>query len=387
MITLLEKLFIKNRQDMSPATRDAYGTVCAILGILLNLLLSGFKFAAGILSGSIAITADALNNLTDAGSSIVTLFGFRLARQKPDPAHPFGHGRFEYISGFVVSMIILIMAFELLKSSVIKIFHPAELTWSPLVVAILILSILVKGYMAFYNAEIGKKIGSAAMRATAIDSMSDMAATGAVLIATLISHYTRINIDGYCGVLVGILILLAGINAAKDTINPLLGQAPDPAFVKQVEDIVLSYDRIVGLHDLIVHNYGPGKTLISLHAEVPSDGNFVELHDTIDLIEHRLKRELGCHTVIHMDPLCLHDEQTNLLREVVTQIVRDMDERMTIHDFRIVAGPSHTNLIFDVVAPYDIPYSDDEVAKLISDKIRAYNNHFYAVIDVDRQLS
>lgn len=381
MLTLLEKWFIKDDN------RHAYGMLCSILGIFLNILLFVFKLLAGILSNSIAIIADAFNNLSDAGSSIVTLFGFKLAAQKPDPDHPFGHGRIEYLSGLFVAILILLMGVELIESSVDKILHPTKLNFSPIILAILILSIFVKCYMAYYNRKIGQRIDSAAMLATSTDSLSDCISTLVVLLTTLVSHYTQLSIDGYCGVLVGLLIILAGIHAAKDTINPLLGTAPDPAFVQQVENIVMSDDLIIGIHDLIVHNYGPGRILISLHAEVPSDGNLLEMHDTIDLLEHRLRDELSCQAVIHMDPICLHDELTNELKQIVSKILLDLDPILTMHDFRIVTGPTHTNLIFDVVTPYDYCYSDEELNKLICAKIHDYNENYHAVIDIDKKYT
>ena len=388
MITLLERLFIRDRENTSsPQVRQAYGMLCGIVGITLNLLLSGMKFIAGLLSGSIAITADAFNNLSDAGSSVVTLIGFRMAGQKADSDHPFGHGRYEYISGFVVSVIILIMAIELLQSSVEKIFHPQELTYSPVILWILVISILVKIYMACYNTRIGKKLGAPSMRATAADSLSDTAATSVVLAATLISHYSGISVDGCGGLLVGFFILFAGIGAARDTINPLLGQAPDPTLVRRIEEIVLSYDQVLGVHDLIVHNYGPGRLLISLHAEVPADGDLLELHDMIDLIEHRLRHELSCSAVIHMDPICIHDALTLELKGVVENILREIDECLTMHDFRVTAGPTHTNLIFDVVSPYNFRYTDEELSRLIFDRIQTYDNSYFSVIEIDKKYS
>lgn len=366
--------------------RQAYGVLCGAVGICLNLLLFAGKFSAGLFSGSIAITADAFNNLSDAGSSIITLIGFRMAGQAPDPDHPFGHGRIEYISGFLVSLLILLMALELLKSSIAKILHPQEPLFSYIIVAILAVSILVKCYMALYNRRVGVLIDSAAMKATATDSLSDMLATAVVLAATLIAHYTHLSIDGYCGVVVGLFILYAGFQAARDTISPLLGQAPDPAFVKQIEKIVMSYESILGIHDLIVHNYGPGRILISLHAEVPADGDLLQLHDTIDLAEHRLHRELGCSAVIHMDPVCIHDEQTQRLKGMAWQVVTSIDPRLTIHDFRVVAGPTHTNLIFDVVTPYDFDYSDAGLCELINRRLKELDECYCAVIDVDKQM-
>lgn len=387
MITLLTRIFIKDYQNTSsPAVRQAYGVLCGAVGIALNLLLFAGKFFAGLFSGSIAITADAFNNLSDAGSSIITLIGFRMAGHKPDPGHPFGHGRIEYISGFLVSLLILLMAFELIKSSVEKILHPQELIFSPVIVVILAASILVKCYMALYNTRIGRQIDSAAMKATATDSLSDTLATTAVLAATLTARFSGLAIDGYCGVLVGLFILYAGFQAARDTLNPLLGQAPDPAFVKQIEDIVMSHPAILGIHDLIVHNYGPGRVLISLHAEVPADGDLLELHDTIDLAEHRLHSELGCSAVIHMDPVCIHDEQTQRLKIMAQHVLSTIDERLTLHDFRIVTGPTHTNLIFDVVTPYDFDYSDAGLCELINRRLTEQDNRYCAVIDVDKQM-
>ncbi|MDE6673554.1 MAG: cation diffusion facilitator family transporter, partial [Acetatifactor sp.] len=362
------------------------GVLCGAVGVCLNLLLFAGKFCSGLFSGSIAITADAFNNLSDAGSSIITLIGFRMAGHKADHDHPFGHGRIEYISGFLVSLLILLMAFELIKSSVVKILHPQELTFSPAIAGVLVMSIAIKCYMALYNARIGRQIDSAAMKATATDSLSDMLATAVVLAATLTAHFTHLSIDGYCGVLVGLFILYAGFQAARDTLNPLLGQAPDPAFVKQIEDIVMSYESILGIHDLIVHNYGPGRILISLHAEVSADGNLLKLHDTIDLAEHRLHSELGCSAVIHMDPVCIHDEQTLRLKDIAQNVITSIDERLTLHDFRIVTSPTRVNLIFDVVTPYDFDYSDAGLCELIGRRLRELDERYCAVIDVDKQL-
>lgn len=386
MVSLLEKIFIKDKNTNDPHVRQLYGILCGGVGIFFNLLLFILKFLAGTLSNSIAIIADAFNNLSDAGSSIITLIGFKMAGQKADPDHPFGHGRIEYISGFLVSIIIFLMGVELIQSSVEKIFHPEPLTFSPLMVIILLLSILIKFYMAFYNRRIGRKIDSTAMLATSTDSFSDTIATSVVLIAALISHFTPYSVDSYCGVLVGLLILYAGFNAAKDTLNPLLGTPPDQEFVSKVEELVMSYDSILGIHDMIVHNYGPGRTIISLHAEVPADGDLLMLHDTIDLIEHRLHNDLHCEAVIHMDPVCVHDEQTQQLKQVIRDILDEIDPIITMHDFRIVSGPTHTNLIFDIVIPYNYPYTDEALTKLIDSKVRAYNDTYYTVIEVDKSF-
>ncbi|MCI5953890.1 MAG: cation diffusion facilitator family transporter [Lachnospiraceae bacterium] len=387
MITLLSKLFIKNREEVKDQkVRQAYGVLCGAVGIFLNLCLFAGKFIAGFISNSIAITADAFNNLSDAGSSIITLIGFKMAGQKPDPDHPFGHGRIEYISGLLVSVIILLMGLELLKSSVTKIIHPEELTFSPVILVILIVSILVKCYMFFYNKTLGKKLNSSAMMATGTDSLSDTLATTVVLISTLVAHFSGLAIDGWCGVAVGLFICYAGINAAKDTISPLLGQAPEPEFVNQVNSIVMAHEEVIGIHDLIVHNYGPGRVLISLHAEVPADGDILSLHDVIDTIEHELRDTLNCHAVIHMDPVQVGDPETDRLKGIVKECIAEIDPSLTIHDFRIVTGPTHTNLIFDVVTPYNFPMSDNELTAEITRRIQKENPSYYTVIEVDKKF-
>ena len=372
MVTLLSRIFIKNRDEVSsPKVRQAYGVLSGAVGIFLNLLLFTGKFFAGLFSNSIAITADAFNNLSDAASSVITLIGFKLAGQKPDPDHPYGHGRIEYLAGLMVSAAILIMAFELIKGSVEKLIHPAETVFHPVIVICLVLSILVKCYMYFYNRSISRKISSEAMMATAKDSLSDTLSTTVVLLTTLIAYFFHIELDGYCGILVGIFIFYTGLSAAKDTVNPLLGTAPDPEFVKSINEIVCSYENVLGLHDLMVHNYGPGRVIISLHAEVPADGDILALHDTIDNIERRLQDELHCEAVIHMDPICIHDPEVNALKEKVKNILSVIDERLSLHDFRTVKGPTHTNIIFDVVKPYNLALSDEALRQRITEKIAA----------------
>lgn len=388
MITLLTKIFIKDPTDIhSQDVRHAYGVLCSVLGISLNILLFLGKLLAGLLARSISITADAFNNLSDAGSSLITLIGFKLGRQKPDSDHPFGHGRLEYISGLIVAFLILLMGVELVKSSVDKIIHPEALNFSPLIIVILVISILVKLYMSFYNRSIGKKIDSAAMKATATDSISDVFATSVVLIATLVSHFSGLHIDGWCGVMVGLLVSYAGICAAKDTIDPLLGQAPDPAFVKDVQQIVLSKEGVLGIHDMIVHNYGPGRVIISLHAEVPAEGDVLEMHDLIDTIEHELSSRLNCSAVIHMDPVSTEDEETMLLKEKVHELILATAPEVTMHDFRVVKGPTHTNLIFDIVVPYEYPMKDEEVVAAVTAKIKELDARYFAVIQVDHSFT
>jgi cation diffusion facilitator family transporter len=385
MISLLARLFIRNHRDYAdPRVRQSYGTLCGLTGICLNILLFAGKYFAGVLSGSIAITADSFNNLSDAGSSLVTLLGFRMANKKPDPDHPYGHGRIEYISGMIVAFLILLMGFELAKSSLGKILSPQPLETGWLPAAILAASICVKVYMFLYNRAVGKKIGSSAMAATATDSLSDSIATAVVLISMGVAYFFRVNIDGYAGLLVACFILYAGYSAAKDTLAPLLGQAPDPDFVKQVNDIVMSHPEVIGIHDLVVHDYGPGRKMVTLHTEVDGKGDFFTLHDAIDNIERELTAECGCHATIHMDPIESDNEEIAAMREQVAELVRRIDPAISIHDFRAVPGKTHTNLIFDAVVPPGLPMTEEAVAErirlLVAD---AYPNH-YAVVDIDQ---
>ncbi len=388
MIQILTRLFIKNAEDTTnPSVRQAYGILCGGAGIGLNIFLFIIKFIAGQLSGSIAITADAFNNLSDAGSSVITLVGFKMAGQKPDNDHPFGHGRIEYISGMLVSVIILLMGAELLKSSVGKIIHPSPVEAGALVIAILLVSVCVKLYMYFYNRGISRTIDSAAMMATAKDSISDSISTIVVLFTTLLALGTDVQIDGWCGILVAGFVLWTGYQAMKDTVSPLLGQPPEPEFVEKIEEIIMLYKEqgVLGLHDLVVHNYGPGRVMLSVHVEVPSTGDILELHDMIDLIEHRLASELNCSAVIHMDPVCVNDEETNKAKEKVAGIIKELDGKLKFHDFRMVHGPTHTNLIFDVVIPYDYGMADDEVKRYVQEKVKGLDGNYFAVIDVDKE--
>ncbi len=385
MISLLAKWFIHDRDNVkSPAVRTAYGILCGAVGIGWNLLLFLGKLIAGTMTASIAITADAFNNLSDAGSSVITLIGFRIAGLKADLEHPFGHGRVEYVAGLIVSMAIVVMGFQLLITSVNKIFTPEPVEFSWLAAGILVASILVKCYMALYNRAISKKIDSAAMKATATDSLSDTITTSVVLLSMLIGKWTGLAVDGYAGVLVALFILCAGVNAARDTISPLLGQTPQKEFVDQIDAIVKSHPEIIGVHDLLVHDYGPGRVMVSLHAEVDAEGNILELHDTIDNIERELRETLGCHTVIHMDPVMTRDEATAHYRHMVKEIVERLDPMLTIHDFRIVKGPTHTNLIFDVVVPYGFRMTDEEVTRSIKDSIAGLEENFFAVVEIDK---
>ena len=383
MITFLSKIFIRETADKAKIRRE-YGMLCGLVGIFLNILLFLGKVFAGTISKSIAITADAFNNLSDAASSVVTLVGFKLAGAKPDSEHPFGHGRIEYVSGLVVSAAILLMAYELLRDSIAKILNPEETEFSALIVVILAVSILVKLYMYYYNSSVAKKIDSAAMKATATDSLSDTCATAVVLVATVVGHFTGLAIDGYCGALVGLFILYAGIRSAKETLDPLLGQAPEGEFVQQIDKIVMAHEEICGIHDLVVHDYGPGRRMVSLHAEVPAEGNILEIHDIIDNIENELQEKLGCEATIHMDPIVTSDEHVSELKAAVASIIKGIDSAVDMHDFRVVAGPTHTNLIFDVLVPYKFRIADDELTAMIEAQVRErLGNSYHVVIRVD----
>lgn len=388
MTKFLARLFIKNRTEYeNPDVRHAYGVLCSTVGIALNLLLFVGKFAAGILSASIAITADAFNNLSDAGSSVITLAGFRLAKQKPDPQHPFGHGRFEYLSALFVSLLILLMGFELGKSSLEKIFNPTPVEFRWMTVIILSVSVAVKLYMALYNRAIGRKIRSEALLAVVTDSLGDAVATSVVLCAVLLAPMTDLNLDGYCGAAVAVMILIAGFRSAKQTVSPLLGQPPEPEFVQSVEKTVLSHPQISGIHDLIVNDYGPGRKIISLHAEVPADANVWDAHDMIDNVERELAMKLGCIAVIHMDPVVTEDEAAVALREAIRNEVREVHPGITIHDFRMVPGPTHTNVIFDAVLPYESSLSEEEARERIVQTVSKYHENTNVIVEIDRSYA
>lgn len=385
MINFIAKHWIPDyREYQDKRVRQQYGILCGIVGIFLNIFLFAGKLFVGVLSHSIAIMADAFNNLSDAGSSLILLFGFRLAGQKPDPEHPFGHGRLEYVAGLIVSMIIMVMAVELMRSSGQKILHPEEVIWHTGTLVMLVVSILVKLYMFTYNRSYGKKIASAAMGATALDSISDAVATFVVLISTVVSHFTGLQIDGVCGMLVGIFIMYAGISAARDTINPLLGQPAEECFVERVHEIVLSRKEILGMHDLVVHNYGPGRTMLSLHAEVPVDGSLVELHEVIDEVEHQISDELGCSAVIHIDPIWAKDEETQKMKKEMEADLKLMDPSLALHDFRVVRCTGHMKLFFDIQEPYSCKIEEKELVKRLQDHVAENHPGVELVVYVDR---
>lgn len=385
MTDFLVRHFVRDYQQVQdPAVRERYGVLSGGVGIFLNLLLSLGKFFAGVVTGSIAVTADAFNNLSDAGSSVVTLVGFKLAGQKADDGHPFGHGRIEYLAGLLVSLLILMVGVELGKTSIEKIIQPEEVAFSILSVGILVCSILIKLWMSLFNRKLGKRIHSAAMQATATDSLSDVVATSAVLAGTLIGHFAHVSIDGWIGVVVAVFILRAGWGAAKDTLNPLLGTAPDPELVKAIQQLVLSHEQVVGMHDLVIHDYGPGRRMCSFHAEVPEGDDIMEAHDAIDHIEREIQEKFGIETTAHMDPIATGDSEVARLREQVSELVREIDPDMSIHDFRLTRGPRHSNLIFDVVVPHRCRLSDEEIRRRITEAAERVVPGCYVVLQLDR---
>ncbi len=387
MIKLLAKLFIKNQDTSSPEVRRKYGLLCGGVGIALNLLLFALKFFVGTLTGSVAVTADAINNISDAGSSAVTMVGFRLAGKKPDPEHPFGHGRIEYISGLIVAMLIFVMGFELLSSSVDAILAPEPTELSLVSVVILSVSVAVKLYMFFYNRSVGKKIASAAMVATATDSIGDAIATLAVLLSLAVSHFTGWLIDGYVGLLVAGFILFAGYRAAKETIEPLLGTRPEKELVNELKALVLSYEPITGVHDMILHDYGPGRRFLSLHAEVPMDEDILFVHDVVDNVEIEIFERYGIETVIHMDPINTRDPRLNEIKNTVTEVIDSFNENLKAHDFRLVPGKTHTNIVFDIVISADSKIDPDALKLAVATAVTSTDPQYRCVIRIDRDYA
>lgn len=367
----------------NPKVRARYGALSGLVGICLNLCLFAFKFLAGAITASIAITADAFNNLSDAASSVVTLVGFRMAERPADDEHPFGHGRIEYICGLIVSAAIFVVGLELLKSSFEKVLHPAATAMDALSLVILLCAIAVKLWMCFFNRSLSRRIGSTAMAATAKDSLTDAVATSAVLVGVGVSSLFGLHIDGYIGLLVAAFILYTGYSTARDSLSPLLGQSPDPDFVAQIQQTVLAHEEVVGIHDLIVHDYGPGQRMVSLHAEVRSDEDILVIHDAIDRIEMELRGKFHCEATIHMDPIEVDDAATNAMRARVREAVRAIDPALSIHDFRMVVSPTHTNLIFDVCVPHRFRMTDAQVSHSVHESIRNLGEHYFAVIQVE----
>ncbi|MHC1747788.1 MAG: cation diffusion facilitator family transporter [Cellulosilyticaceae bacterium] len=384
MTNLLLRIFVKDHESTTnPKVREDYGKLGSTVGILCNILLFLGKFIIGTVFNSVSIVADAVNNLSDAGSSVVTFIGFKLSSKPADEDHPFGHARIEYISALIVAFLILLLGVELVKTSIDKVLHPSPMSISGIMVIILIASILVKFWMSFFNRNLGNKINSTAMKATATDSMNDVIATSAVLISVAITHFTGFQVDGYAGVAVAIFILYSGINLIKETVNPLLGEAPTSDLVASLEGKILAYSGVLGIHDLVVHSYGPNKWFASVHVEVSAKEDILESHDMIDNIERDVSELLGVNLVIHLDPIVVDDEAINAIRSFVMDVVHNIHPTLSIHDFRLVMGSTHTNLIFDVSVPAGFHLSNKELEYLISTKIQEEDSTYYAVITFD----
>lgn len=381
MTNLLVKLFIRNKENTaSPKVRAAYATLASVTGIVLNFLLFIGKLALGILTGSMAIIADAFNNVTDAGSSVVSLVGFKLSTKHVDKEHPMGHGRMEYVTGFIVDMLIILVGFELFTGSIERIITPARPTVGNAAVILLSASILLKFWLHFFYKKIGKKINAAALKSAAIDSLSDCASTAIVLASVFVTRAFDIVIDGYVGVAVAALILFAGIKSAKGTIDLLLGTPPSAEYVKSIYDFVKNYPEIVGIHDLMIHDYGVGRQMISFHAEVPSDYNVNLAHEIIDQVERDMYREFGAIVTIHFDPIEVNDETVDAMRAFAVSCMKEVNEAFTLHDFRMTKGDKYVNLIFDLVVPVDYKGEEETAAKLVAEKIKERNPDCFAVI-------
>ena len=379
------KKFIKDYENVNDKkVREAYGILGGLLGVICNIVLFLIKLTIGLLLNSIAIISDAVNNLSDIGSSLVTIVGSKLSNRHPDKEHPFGHGRFEYISSLIVSFIIMIVGFELFKSSISKIIHPEKMNFSLLLTAILCLSILVKIWMYTYNQYLGKKINSSVLIAVSHDSLNDVIATSAVIFSTILGHFVNFPIDGIVGLIVSGLVMYTGFGIAKNTVGVLLGTPPTPELVDEISNIITSGEGIIGVHDLIVHDYGPGRVMASAHAEVPDDINIVKIHEVIDNTEQKIETELGIHIVIHMDPLSVNCERTNEVRKLVIDTVNEINPLFSIHDFRMTDGENKINLIFDLAIPCDIPDSERQKAiDAISQKLYEKDERYNMVIKID----
>ena len=388
MTEFLLRRFVRGYPDVSrPESRTACGNMAGAVGIVCNLLLCGFKFLAGIVTGSVAISADAVNNLSDASSSIITLLGFRMSAKPADAEHPYGHGRTEYLSGLAVSVMILLIGLELVKSSVEKILHPAPIEAGVLPVVILSVSILVKLWMAAFNRKLGRLIASPALEATAADSRNDVISTGAVLAATLLQMAFHWQLDGWMGLAVALFILYSGWGLVKDAIAPLLGQAPDPELVAHILEVTREYPGVLGIHDLIVHDYGPGRRFASLHVEMDAAGDVLRSHDVIDQIERRFLERDGLHVIIHYDPIVTGDGQTAYARDYLARAVKSIDPRLTIHDLRMVPGHTHTNLIFDLVVPHDFEMPVCRLKAEVAALAKKEDPHWECVMTVENSYT
>lgn len=387
MIQMLVRRFVPNYEDtQNPVVREKYGTLAASVGILSNVFLFIIKIFTGLMTASIAIIADAVNNLSDAGSSVITLLAFKIAGKPADPQHPYGHARIEYISGMAVSILIIVLGLQLMGSSFDKIINPEQITVSTVTYVVLIVSILCKLWQGLFNRNLGKRISSEALAATAADSLNDVVSTAAVLISTIIYHITSVPIDGWVGMLVSIFITVSGIKLVIETADPLLGKAPDPELIRALGKKILSYDGIIGMHDLQVHSYGPSQLFACVHAEVPAEVDILLSHDIIDNVEREVKEELGVNLVIHMDPVVTDNEDLNRLKKEMNDRLHRLDPELSMHDFRAVFGQTHTNLVFDVVVPPAFRLSDDEIIRSLDKQAKQLGNYF-CVITIDHNYA
>ena len=385
MTNFIIKMFIKDYENVNdPKVRESYGVTSSIVGLIANILLSVGKIVTGFLFNSISVMADGVNNVSDAASSVITLIGFKISGKPADKDHPFGHARVEYLTGLILGIAVLLVGVELIKSSFDKIMNPSRTTFSLAMVIVLVLSILIKLWLSLFYNKLGSKIASSTIIASSTDSRNDVISTAVVLISLFISRATGFEIDGYVGVLVAIFILYSGYEILKDILNPLLGEMPDEDFVKSIEDKILTYDGILNIHDLVVHNYGPNRYFATVHAEVDAKEDIMKAHDLIDNIERDFARELNINLVIHLDPIITDDKEINALKSMTEEKIKSIDERLTIHDFRVVKGETHTNLIFDVLVPVDCDMKSQDLVSLIEKEIQSENETYFAVITVDK---
>lgn len=386
MTEFLLRTFVKNYQDTSnPKVHSEIGKLAGVVGIVCNFLLSGGKLIAGIVVGSVSITADALNNLSDAVSSLITLLGFRIAQHPADKEHPYGHARFEYMSGMIVSVLILMMGIELAQSSVSKIFHPVEIKFETMALLILIISIGMKMWMYFFNRSLGKRIKSTTLFATATDSRNDVIATSAVLAGCIVNKICGINVDGYVGLAVAIFILCSGISIAKETMTLLLGKAADEDLVEQIKDIIMSHDKVLGVHDLLLHDYGPGKCYASVHVELSAEENPLECHNILDEIERTVEEQLNIQFVIHYDPVIANDREGNQLKNCMTEILAEINPAFSIHDFRLVRDDTQTRILFDLVIPYSMDGQQQQLKEDIEEKLKINNIYYPTIIRFEEE--
>ena len=383
MTNLLIKLFIKDKNVEKPEIRAKYGMLSSITGIVVNILLSAVKLIIGIFANSISIISDALNNVTDAGSSIVTMIGFKVSQKKIDKDHPWGHGRMEYITAFIVDILIVLVGVELFKSSFDKIIHPTLPDISTVTIVILVIAVLTKLWLFIFYNKIAKTIDSAAIKGNAYDSISDSISTFVVLLSAIVAKIFGISIDGYASILVAIFILFTGFKALKETIDLLLGMKPDIEFVEKLEEFTKKYEMISGIHDIMVHDYGPGRKIVSFHAEVPANCDICKAHDVIDQMEQDIYDEFNCITTIHMDPIVTDDAEINEMRKKTEEIVKEINPEFSIHDFRMTDGGDRVNLIFDLVISSDSKIDHEELKNIVQQKIHSVNDKYYAVPKIE----